>query len=94
MIITQSYTSLNDLLPAWASQEQPGSAEAAEFRLHQGRRAAQQLQVVREAILNLNSLGDVSDVLRDFLQLCYSTVTATAKVVNLTGTDPLLSSQL
>ena len=85
LVITQSYTSLADLLPAWTSGEQPGNSGAAEFRLHQGKRAAQQLQVVREAILNLNSLDDVSNVLRDFLQLCYSTVTGTAKVVNLTG---------
>ena len=85
LIITQSYTSLADLLPAWTSGEEPGNSGAAEFRLHQGKRAAQQLQVVREAILNLNSLDDVSNVLRDFLQLCYSTVTGTANVVNLTG---------
>ena len=85
LIITQVYTSLNDLLPAYASSEQPGNPSAADFRLLQGRRAAQQLQIVREAILNLNSLDDISNVLRDFLQLCYSTVTAVAKVVNHTG---------
>lgn len=85
LIITQVYTSLNDLLPAYASSEQPGNPSAADFRLLQGRRAAQQLQIVREAILNLNSLDDISNVLRDFLQLCYITVTAIAKVVNLTG---------
>ena len=83
--ITQLHASLKVLLGAWTGAGQPGSAEEADLRMQQGLRAASQLQLVRDAILNLNSLACISSLLEDFMQLCYSTAGTTAKTVHLEG---------
>lgn len=83
-VISQLHRSLKTLLGSWIGSEQPGNQQSADLR-QQGLRAVLQLQLVRDAILNLNSLSSISNMLEDFMQLCYTVLGVTAKILHLPG---------
>lgn len=84
-LIKAEHMLLKDRLWKFTNRQKPDNLGA---KLYQGWRASTELQVVREALLNLTNLDGVSSFLDDMMQMWLAVLQDTAKAIQLIGTRP------